>query len=46
MAQAALEPILAWLDPAAKPLLVQMPVGEYRRARKAWRLPKLSRKRA
>ena len=43
MAQGTLEPILAWLDPAAKPVLVQLPVGEYRRVRKRWKLPRLAK---
>jgi len=43
MAQGALEPILAWLDPAAKPVLVQLPVAQYARLKKAWKLPKLPR---
>jgi L,D-peptidoglycan transpeptidase YkuD (ErfK/YbiS/YcfS/YnhG family) len=42
MAQGALEPILAWLDPAAKPVLVQLPLAQYARLKKAWKLPKLA----
>lgn len=37
-----LESILAWLDPAKKPLLVQLPVAQYQRLQKAWKLPILS----
>lgn len=33
------ESLLAWLDPARKPLLVQLPEQQYRRIRKAWGLP-------
>jgi len=35
----ALERILAWLDPGAGPLLVQLPGGAYETYRFAWRLP-------
>jgi D-alanyl-D-alanine dipeptidase len=31
--------ILAWLDPRARPVLVQLPEAEYRRLRGAWGLP-------
>jgi len=41
MAQLQLEPILAWLDPAANPILVQLPQAQYKKLRKPWRLPKL-----
>jgi D-alanyl-D-alanine dipeptidase len=40
MPQEQLEPILAWLDPAKMPILVQMPVASYKRLKKAWNLPK------
>jgi D-alanyl-D-alanine dipeptidase len=40
MAQGALEPILAWLDPAARPVLMQLPVAQYGQLKKAWKLPK------
>jgi len=43
MAQLQLEPILAWLDPAANPILVQLPQAQYKKLRKPWRLPKLPR---
>jgi hypothetical protein len=41
MAQEQLEPILAWLDPAKNPLLVQLPVADYKKLRQAWHLPSL-----
>lgn len=34
-----LEEILRWLDPAASPVLVQMPQAEYERLRTPWDLP-------
>jgi L,D-peptidoglycan transpeptidase YkuD (ErfK/YbiS/YcfS/YnhG family) len=37
--RSAMEQILAWLDPGAGPLLVQLPRAGYDRVRKAWRLP-------
>ena len=33
--------LLRWLDPRGRPLLLQMPEGEYARLRGAWRLPRL-----
>jgi D-alanyl-D-alanine dipeptidase len=39
MAAPALEALLGWLDPAAHPLLVQLPAAEYRRLRETWSLP-------
>jgi L,D-peptidoglycan transpeptidase YkuD (ErfK/YbiS/YcfS/YnhG family) len=39
MAEADLRGLLAWLDPAASPVLVQLPDGEHARLRDAWRLP-------
>ena len=41
MPQEQIESLLAWLDPARKPLLVQLPVPEYRKLRKRWKLPDL-----
>jgi D-alanyl-D-alanine dipeptidase len=41
MPQPEIEKLLGWLDPARKPLLVQMPESEYRRLRKKWKLPAL-----
>jgi D-alanyl-D-alanine dipeptidase len=34
--------LLAWLDPAAAPILVQLPRATYRRVQVAWRLPPLA----
>jgi D-alanyl-D-alanine dipeptidase len=42
MPQSQIESILAWLNPAARPLLVQMPVADYVRLRKALGLPAVS----
>jgi L,D-peptidoglycan transpeptidase YkuD (ErfK/YbiS/YcfS/YnhG family) len=39
MPQDQLEPILAWLDPARNPLLVQLPQAQYKKLKKLWRLP-------
>jgi len=41
MPQEQLEPILAWLDPARNPLLVQLPQPQYKKLKKPWHLPKL-----
>ena len=38
-AEADVRRILAWLDPRARPVLVQLPEAEYRRLRGRWRLP-------
>jgi D-alanyl-D-alanine dipeptidase len=43
MPQDQFEPILAWLNPAAKPILVQLPVAQYDKLKKPWHLPKLPR---
>jgi D-alanyl-D-alanine dipeptidase len=43
MAQDQLEPILTWLDPAKTPILVQLPQAQYKKLRKPWRLPKLTK---
>lgn len=40
---APLEGLLAWLDPAARPVLVQLPESEYRGRASAWGLPEPSR---
>jgi len=40
MAQPQLESVLAWLDPALNPLLVQLPAPEYKKLRRRWKLPK------
>jgi D-alanyl-D-alanine dipeptidase len=42
MPQDELETLLKWLDPARKPLLVQLPAPEYSRLRELWRLPPLA----
>jgi L,D-peptidoglycan transpeptidase YkuD (ErfK/YbiS/YcfS/YnhG family) len=39
MPQEQLEPILAWLDPARNPLLVQLPLAQYKKLKKSWQLP-------
>ncbi|HTV03767.1 MAG TPA: L,D-transpeptidase family protein [Acidobacteriaceae bacterium] len=39
MPEPQLKTILAWLDPEAKPLLVEMPIARYRRIRKSMHLP-------
>lgn len=39
MAESNLEQVVRWLDPARDPALVQLPRAEYRRLRRAWRLP-------
>lgn len=44
MPQADLESLLAWLDPAREPLLVQLPEAQYQALRKNWRLPKVRSK--
>jgi hypothetical protein len=36
-----LEPILAWLDPARSPILVQLPVAQYEKLKVLWNLPTL-----
>ncbi|MDB6122979.1 MAG: Conserved hypothetical rane protein [Pedosphaera sp.] len=35
-----MDAFLPWLDPAAHPVLVQLPESEYKRLRKDWQLPK------
>jgi L,D-peptidoglycan transpeptidase YkuD (ErfK/YbiS/YcfS/YnhG family) len=39
MEGARLEQIVHWLDPRARPVLVQLPEGEYKRLRDDWALP-------
>lgn len=39
MAQESLEAVLAWLDPARHPLLVQLPQAQYKNLQKKWKLP-------
>jgi D-alanyl-D-alanine dipeptidase len=41
MAPEQLEGVLARLDPARKPLLVQLPRPQYKKLRRQWKLPKL-----
>jgi D-alanyl-D-alanine dipeptidase len=41
MAGSQVEALLAWLDPEARPVLVEMPVGKYDKAQHKWRLPRL-----
>jgi D-alanyl-D-alanine dipeptidase len=41
MPQEQLESVLAWLDPARKPLLVQLPFPQYEELRRHWNLPDL-----
>lgn len=41
MPREQLEPIIAWLDPAKNPLLVQLPVEQYKKLKKSWHLPAL-----
>jgi hypothetical protein len=41
MPQEQLEPILAWLDPARSPILVQLPLAQYKELEKSWHLPRL-----
>jgi len=42
MPQSDLETLMVWLDPARRPLLVQLPAPVYRRLARQWRLPRLS----
>ncbi len=39
MLRPAMERLLAWLDAAKQPLLVQLPKAEYERLKTAWGLP-------
>lgn len=41
MPQSELESVLLWLDPARKPLLIQMPAKNYARLSSSWKLPPL-----
>jgi D-alanyl-D-alanine dipeptidase len=45
MPQGNVETLLTWLDPARKPLLVQLPEAEYKRLKERWKLPHLTRSR-
>lgn len=42
MTLGSIETVLGWLDPAANPLLVQLPADEYRQLQMSWRLPALA----
>jgi D-alanyl-D-alanine dipeptidase len=42
MAESELEALLQWLDPAAQPRLVQLPLGTYEELRASWKLPALT----
>lgn len=42
MPQTDLESLIAWLDPAHMPLLVQLPEAQYKSFRKKWHLPPMS----
>ena len=42
MPEEQIEAVLAWLDPAKRPLLVQLPLPQYAQLRKRWKLPALS----
>ncbi|MGB9406301.1 MAG: hypothetical protein WCA89_02130 [Terracidiphilus sp.] len=46
MTQEHLEGLLAWLDPARSPLLVQLPRAEYKKLRRHWKLPEMPRSEA
>ena len=41
MPQVELEDVLRWLDPARKPLLVQLPAADYERLSPRWELPSI-----
>ncbi len=43
MAQENVETLLAWLDPAKGPLLLQLPLAQYQKQKKHWKLPALPR---
>jgi D-alanyl-D-alanine dipeptidase len=43
MAQEQLEGVLARLDPARRPLLVQLPRAQYKKLKRRWKLPALPR---
>lgn len=39
MDEAAMERLVAWLDPKQQPVFVLLPIAEYERLRSAWKLP-------
>jgi L,D-peptidoglycan transpeptidase YkuD (ErfK/YbiS/YcfS/YnhG family) len=41
MPEEKLTSVLAWLDPASKPLMLQLTYDDYKKLRKRWKLPKL-----
>ncbi|HZY63661.1 MAG TPA: L,D-transpeptidase family protein [Edaphobacter sp.] len=41
MPQSDVEALLRWLDPARKPLLVQLPAAQYKQLERRWKLPPL-----
>ena len=41
MPQADMEALIAWLDPARTPVLVQLPIDEYKNLREGWGWPKI-----
>ena len=41
MPQAQIESLLAWIDPARNPMLVQLPDAQYKKLRRHWHLPRL-----
>jgi D-alanyl-D-alanine dipeptidase len=43
MAQENLEALMGWLDPAKKPLLLQLPRAQYKAVKRKWKLPGLAR---
>jgi hypothetical protein len=43
MAQDNLEAMMGWLDPARKPLLLQLPSLQYKKIKRRWKLPGLTR---
>jgi D-alanyl-D-alanine dipeptidase len=45
MEQDNLESVMGWLDPAANPLLLQLPLAQYGAIRRSWKLPKMTLKR-
>jgi L,D-peptidoglycan transpeptidase YkuD (ErfK/YbiS/YcfS/YnhG family) len=43
MAQENVEAVIGWLDPAKKPLLLQLPRAQYKKVKRKWKLPGLPR---
>jgi D-alanyl-D-alanine dipeptidase len=42
MAQENVEAVIGWLDPAKKPLLLQLPRAQYKKLKRKWKLPGLA----